>query len=237
MKEIPLTQGKIAIVDDCDYEYLMQWKWYYNSGYAKRHSHGKILSMHRVILERINFTLGRMLKIKGKLDYRRCVLDPPLDTSEGTKEITLTQDKVALVSSVDYHYLMQWNWCFSYYGYAVRKEGGKILYMHLVIAERMLGGTFKFIDHTNCNSLDNQRENLRPASKAENAWNVGKSKTNNSGYKGVSWSTATNKWRARIRANSTDHHLGVFDDKIDAARAYDKAAEKLHGEFANINKV
>lgn len=28
MKQIPLTQGKFAIVDDWWYEYLMQWKWY-----------------------------------------------------------------------------------------------------------------------------------------------------------------------------------------------------------------
>lgn len=36
MKEIPLTQGKVAIVDDDDFEWLSKWKWYYNQGYAVR---------------------------------------------------------------------------------------------------------------------------------------------------------------------------------------------------------
>jgi hypothetical protein len=28
MKEIQLTQGKVALVDDDDFDYLSQWKWY-----------------------------------------------------------------------------------------------------------------------------------------------------------------------------------------------------------------
>lgn len=41
MKAIPLTQGREALVDDCDFEYLMQWTWWFASmprytGYARR---------------------------------------------------------------------------------------------------------------------------------------------------------------------------------------------------------
>ena len=58
MKEIFLTQGKIALVDDEDFEYLNQWKWCISAGartdYAKRaiciESRCKTVRMHRVIL-------------------------------------------------------------------------------------------------------------------------------------------------------------------------------------------
>jgi hypothetical protein len=57
MKEIQLTQGKIAIIDDEDYEFLSQWKWcYYKTGYAIRSAYNKetkrrySILMHRVIM-------------------------------------------------------------------------------------------------------------------------------------------------------------------------------------------
>jgi len=54
MKEIPLTQGKIAIVDDDDFEWLNQWRWHYSNGYAVRNvwinGNCKILRMHRIIV-------------------------------------------------------------------------------------------------------------------------------------------------------------------------------------------
>jgi len=52
MKEIPLTQGKVALVDDEDYEWLSQWKWSYckKEGYATRLCNRKRFYMHRVIM-------------------------------------------------------------------------------------------------------------------------------------------------------------------------------------------
>lgn len=50
MKRIPLSKGKLAMVDDDDYDWLMQWKWYAHSAhgkwYARRHEGRTKTYMH-----------------------------------------------------------------------------------------------------------------------------------------------------------------------------------------------
>lgn len=55
MKEIPLTKGKVAIVDDDDFDRLNNYSWYYNnSGYVARKLRTKgvqtTILMHREIM-------------------------------------------------------------------------------------------------------------------------------------------------------------------------------------------
>lgn len=52
MKRIKLTQGKYALVDDEDFDYVNQWKWYYDAGYARRTIKNRGIFMHIVILSK-----------------------------------------------------------------------------------------------------------------------------------------------------------------------------------------
>ena len=54
-------------------------------------------------------------------------------------------------------------------------------------------------------------------------------------FKGVSRDKDLQKWRAEITAHRKHKHLGTFESEVDAAKAYDKAAIELHGEFAKLN--
>lgn len=95
------------------------------------------------------------------------------------------------------------------------------------------------VDHKNRDTLDNRRDNLRVATIGQNRansrkklWRGGKS----SDYKGVSWHKRRCKWRAIIVKDKRQRELGFYDDEKDAARAYNRAALELHGEFACINE-
>lgn len=91
------------------------------------------------------------------------------------------------------------------------------------------------VDHVNMNRLDNRRSNLRICSSAENRQNTGKRPSNTTGYKGVGWKKETAKYVARIQKDGKLYHIGYFTNTIEAARAYNKKALELHGEFARIN--
>ncbi len=159
MKEIPLTQGKVTIVDDDTYEWASLMKW---------HANGAKNSMYVVHT------------------FRR---------GENKKRVTI--------------------------------------FLHRLVAG-LLNDDPREADHRNHNTLDNQRENLRVCVHLDNCHNhvklVGTSK-----YKGVCQYDTTGKWRAQICVNHIVKHLGCYINELDAALAYDVAALRYYGEFANLN--
>lgn len=106
---------------------------------------------------------------------------------------------------------------------------------HRVIWELMYGPIpdGMEIDHKNLIRNDNTLSNLRLASISDNQRNKSKTRTNTSGYKGVHWCTRAKKWRATIRdGNGNKTNLGSYSDILVAAKAYETAAHKYHGQFA-----
>jgi len=155
------------------------------------------------------------------------------------KEILLTQNQVTLVSDWRYDFLNQWKWCAqwkestkSYYAIRADYSSGKqkMIGMHNVILGILKGG-----DHINGITLDNQDHNLRPDPEHRNVQNSKIRSDNTSGYKGVTWNKRKNKWEAQIMFKNKKYHVGYFDIVEDAARARDKKALELHGEFARLN--
>lgn len=90
------------------------------------------------------------------------------------------------------------------------------------------------IDHINGNPSDNRLINLREVNNQENHKNMKRHKGNKSGYTGVYWNTAVNKWQAYICIDGVQTYLGVFDDVEEAAKVRADAEEmakyhKNHG--------
>jgi hypothetical protein len=162
------------------------------------------------------------------------------------QEIKLTKGQVAFVDDEDFEFINQWKWqakspknshCF----YATRgvwnkdKKRMDEVSMHRVIL-KLLGSKME-VDHADRNGLNNQRNNLRIATRSENSANIGCRKNSTSKYLGVSLRKSNGKWRAEIRKNGKGYRLGEFINEIDAALAYNEAAKTHHGQFANLNKI
>lgn len=88
------------------------------------------------------------------------------------------------------------------------------------------------IDHWSGDETDDRPSNLRPATQAQNLRNAGLRTSNTSGYPGVSWHKARDKWRARIKVDGREKHLGVFDLKTDAIARRRAAELEFFGEFS-----
>ena len=90
------------------------------------------------------------------------------------------------------------------------------------------------IDHIDQNKHNNCADNLRWATKSDNAMNVPK-KDGSSKYKGVHWDKSRNKWVAKIKVMYKNVYLGRFDTEEEAAKAYDSYIIQHLADFGILN--
>jgi len=179
---------------------------------------------------------GRMKECPRGRVCRNYRARPPVPQGDAVKTIPLGDGVCAYVDAEDYEWLNQWHWRLYGGGYAARyvsRQGRtEVVLMHRLIMQPPPG---KITDHINGNKLDNTRANLRNITRRQNMHNRAKHIGSTSIYKGVSYSEERHQWRAGIHHGKKCFHLGYFDAEAEAARAYDRAAVGLFGEFARLN--
>jgi hypothetical protein len=149
-----------------------------------------------------------------------------------TKEILLTQGKVALVDDDDYDKIVPYNWCAHKERrrfYAIRyspEPTGNCRYGHVRMHRSILYVPDGYeIDHINGNGLDNRKCNLRIVTRRENLQNLHIPKS--SKYPGVCFDKPAGKWLARLRIGKQRKHIGHFKTEEEAALAYQNAVKEL----------
>jgi len=140
--------------------------------------------------------------------------------------------KCTLVSDADYEKISKHKWYLETNGYARRRTNKNYKeYLHQCV----LGKRKNFItDHIDGNKLNNQKSNLRFATKSENALNVtGLISSNTSGFTGVYWNEERNHWQSFVKYRNKTRYLGQFKDIFEAALVRDAVMFELYRGIIN----
>lgn len=143
-----------------------------------------------------------------------------------TRTIPLTRGLVAVIDAADWPLIASRKWS------AVKSKNTFYAQSGLGMMHRVILGlkpSDADVDHKDGNGLNNRRDNLRVATNSQNMAN--RRCFNSNGFKGIQ--KINNGYAAYIGAKRK--YLGFFKTPQEAARAYDRAAVELYGEFANLN--
>ena len=137
----------------------------------------------------------------------------------------------ACVDDEDFDFLNQFSWKLHYKGYA--HASIKMHRLVIPVSKDLQ------VDHKDWVKLNNQKNNLRQCTNAQNQQHNARGNINKNGYKGISYNAEYpfNPWIARIGINKKRIYLGSYPTKELAAKAYNDAAKKYFGEFASLNEI
>jgi hypothetical protein len=155
--------------------------------------------------------------------------------------VPIAQGGYSMIDDEDIGIVGHWRWrlfAHKYPGRGIRVGGRKdgkqgVIYLHRAI---MNAGEGEQVDHINGDPRDNRRVNLRIVNHRQNVWNSSGDANSKSRFKGVSEAQG-GRWVATIRADGKRWSLGVYDDELLAAAAYNGAAIVLHGQYARLNPI
>lgn len=160
----------------------------------------------------------------------------PLYGKDGIGKCTLVD------ADYDGEYFGQYKWRLMPTGYVARKDGNKLIYLH-----REATGSIKgmWVEHINKDKLDNRSCNLRLQTPSQ-ICTKRKQRQGKNNFRGIiqSSSTRTNKDGEKVKyvydsylVRVAGKKIGWFDNKAEAAKAYNKEALKRWGKDAILNVV
>lgn len=233
MKTIPLTQGKVALCDDADFEWLSQWKWcayrQRSRWYACRHTplpNGRrnLTGMHSLILETPKGMDTDHIDNDGlnnqRTNLRVCTRAQNLRN----------QKKRASVLFKGVHFIEHQNkWVASITVNRKRLHLGHFDSAIEAAREYDLAANHYFGEFAKTNFPVDPNTSW----KLETPFSRGKT----SRFRGASWNKREQKWRANIMIRGKPFELGRFESEIAAAQAYNNAALKYRGASAKLNDI
>lgn len=137
------------------------------------------------------------------------------------------------VSAEDFEELSKHSWHRDDDGYIRGEVNGKNYLVHRYI---MNASADSEVDHIDFDQTNNDRENLRIITTQQNGQNKAKHKNNSSSFYGVYYVKNSKKYKAFLKYNGKNIHIGMFENEIDAAKTFDLYLVKNKmDEFKKLN--
>jgi D-Tyr-tRNAtyr deacylase len=139
----------------------------------------------------------------------------------------------------DLKYIINYKWFEDESGYIkthIKDENGnwKQISMH-----KLITGTDNdtIIVHKNRDKADNRKSNLRVVTNKLNQMDKEPREGKKSKYRGVAYHKQGKHYYARVKIRDKTFRIGVFNNEIACANAYNYFVKELFGEFAYLNDV